>query len=237
MSTTPPRSESRKQSSIDIATLLIAAVASALAAWVTSTFWQGGALWSAAISPVIVAIVKDVLARPADKIKTTTRLVRDRTTGRTEAIEVPVEDDEQGEAPGVPEIGAPTQEHGDVQIYGRSRKRWTVAIVTGLLAFAIAAVVVTVPELVSGSSLGGGGGHSGTTFFGGSSKERDRSDKSDKSKDGKAKPGSTATPTAAPGERPTATPEATASPTPTATASPMPTPSASPEPTTTPPEP
>lgn len=237
MSTSTQRSEPRRQSNIDLTTLLIAAAASAFTAWVTSTFWQGGTLLTAAISPVIVTIVREMLAKPADKLKTTTRLVRDRATGRTEAIEVPVEDDERGEAPGVPEIGTPTQEHGDVRIYGRSRRRWTVAIVTGLLAFAVAAIAFTIPELVSGSSLGGGGGHGGTTFFGGHDKKRDRSNKSDKDKGDNAKPGATTTPTATPGEQPTATPSPEASPTPTTTPTPSATPGASPAPTTAPPAP
>jgi hypothetical protein len=42
---------------LSVSTLLIAAVASAVAAFVTSQVWTGGTLMTAALSPVIVALV------------------------------------------------------------------------------------------------------------------------------------------------------------------------------------
>jgi hypothetical protein len=46
----------------------------------------------------------------------------------------------------------------------RSRPRWRIAVVTGLLAFAIVVGVFTVPDLLAGHSITGNGQQ--TTFFG-----------------------------------------------------------------------
>lgn len=50
------------------------------------------------------------------------------------------------------------------RVYGRKRFRWKVAIVTGLVAFGIAAVALTASELALGGSVGGDGR---TSLFGG----------------------------------------------------------------------
>lgn len=54
------------RSDIDVLTLTIAAIASAAAAFVSSRLWQNGTLVTAALTPVIVALVKEALSRPAD---------------------------------------------------------------------------------------------------------------------------------------------------------------------------
>src|SRR3954470_19608463 len=97
------------QSDLDLATLAIAAVASAAAAFVTSKVWPAGTLWSAAASPVIVALVKESLKRPATKLQT----VRRDLSGRLIREERPVGDPETG----------------PVRIYGRTgvRRHWRVA--------------------------------------------------------------------------------------------------------------
>ena len=48
---------------IELSTLLITAVASACAAYVTSVVWAPGTLASAALTPVLVALIKEALER------------------------------------------------------------------------------------------------------------------------------------------------------------------------------
>ena len=142
-------------------TLLITAIASAAAAYVTSQLWAPGTLAAATFTPVLVALLKELLAKPAEVV---TRAVPVRGVVRSapsagepeelrrdtpEAIEERIA--QLGEAPGVSRP--------------RRRRNWQIAVVTGLLGFLIAAVIITVPELVAGSSAAGGGRD--TTFFGG----------------------------------------------------------------------
>jgi len=64
---TPPSEPAHHhRSDIDVLTLTIAAIASAAAAFVSSRLWQSGTLVTAALTPVIVALVKEALSRPAD---------------------------------------------------------------------------------------------------------------------------------------------------------------------------
>ncbi|MEA2126019.1 MAG: hypothetical protein QOI80_2801 [Solirubrobacteraceae bacterium] len=167
--------EPKRSSDIDLWTLAIAAVASAVAAYVTSQFWAGGTLVSAALTPVIVALVKEALNRPVERVST--------LRAKREA---------------------------------ESKRRWKVALVSAAAAFVLVVAVFTVPELVTGSSIGRGGDHA-TTFFGG--KERKSTRRKHRSK---TAPDATATPTASPKETatpvPTETPAETPSPTPSPTA-------------------
>jgi hypothetical protein len=59
-----------------------------------------------------------------------------------------------------------------VRVYStRGRRlRWRVALITGIAAFAIVALIYTVPELVAGRSVGGSG--RATTLWGGKSSHR-----------------------------------------------------------------
>src|SRR4051794_29114472 len=154
MSTRPTTREDRPvppapSSELDLGTLTIAAVASAAAAFVTSRVWPAGTLWSAAASPIIVALVKESLRRPATRLQTVRRDLGGRMVREERSVGDP--------------------ETGPVRIYGRTgvRRHWKLAVLTGLLAFATVAVIYTVPELVAGRSIGGGADRR-TTFFGGS---------------------------------------------------------------------
>jgi len=141
-------------------TLLITAIASAAAAYVTSQIWAAGTLAAAASTPVLVALLKEMLAKPAAVV---TRAVPVRGVVRStphagepeEARDTPEAIEQRiaqlGEAPG--------------SSRPRRRRNWQIAVVTGLLGFLIAAVIITVPELVAGSSASGGGRD--TTLFGG----------------------------------------------------------------------
>src|SRR3954453_8808782 len=64
----PPPSAAAAGSGIELTTLFLSAVASAAAAYVTSRIWAAGTLFSAAMSPVIVALVKEGLRRPTEKV-------------------------------------------------------------------------------------------------------------------------------------------------------------------------
>ena len=193
---------------LQLSTLAIAALASAAAAFVTSKVWAGGTLWSAAASPVIVALVKEGLNRPASKLQT----VRLERLGSTREVELG-------------ETAPPPPDTGPVRVYSSSvsplrSRRWRIAILTGLLAFVVVAVVYTVPELVAGRSIGGSGNQA-TTLFGGTARKKTTKKASEK-----------ATPT--PAGSATATPSASASPTVTPSASPTVTPTVSATVTVTP---
>jgi hypothetical protein len=219
----PPPQPAPRRSELQPSTLLIAAAASAVAAFVTSQVWPGGALWSSAAFPVIVALVKEALNRPAEKV----RAVRVDRFGRQQAITLPQDVADQMEE------GAPPPVYGPVTVHGRRRrwwpKRWRLAIVTGLLGFAIVAIAFTVPELVAGKSLNG---RDRTTMWGGrpSRSQHESGSSTQATPTATAAPGTTptATPTATPQATPTATPSATPQATPTvapsATPSPAPTP-------------
>ena len=59
------REEERR---LSIRTLAIASLASATAAVLTSQFWAGGTPIAAAVTPVIVALVSEMLHRPSERI-------------------------------------------------------------------------------------------------------------------------------------------------------------------------
>jgi hypothetical protein len=152
----PPRS-----GGIDLATLLITAVASAAAAYTCSKIWAPGTLASAAFTPVLVAIIKEALARP-------TQAVTSAVPMRGVVRNAPPASQQPGEppAPAPPPLDRVAQA-GEVSYHstGRSSRRWRLAIITGLLGFVVCALVFTLPELVTGQSATGGGGS--TTLFGG----------------------------------------------------------------------
>lgn len=196
--------EPKRSSDIDLLTLVIAAVASGVAAYVTSQVWAGGTLISASITPVIVALVKEALNRPVDRV---TSLREART------LEQP-----RSQSPLHPPVEEPP-----VRVYGTSNRRWKVAIVSGLAAFLVVVAVFTVPELVAGKSVGRSG-DSATTFFGGTKRKATKKTKSSPKKQQAPQATGTAAPeetvTQEPEETPTATPSATPTPTASATATP-----------------
>jgi hypothetical protein len=241
--------------SIEIKTLLIAALAAVTAAVVTSFFWSKGTLISTALTPVIVTLTQEILRRPAEKIssgasRATAAPVRgvgvlaavgsrrspeagrfsqqrllERERGQDgvsngagrEKGHVVEEDDRAREAArnGSGENGlaagfvppplddtrsydparsaaggghlgagdtAPATAAGEPAertIYGRGVSRWRIALLTGIAAFAIAAVVLTVSELALGGAVGGEGR---TSLFGGDSGS-ERADGGDGSED------------------------------------------------------
>lgn len=186
---------------LSLTTLVIAAVASAIAAVVTSHFWKGGTVLTAGMTPVIVAIVKEGLQRPiqSDVVRRSATSARRVVAGTAAARTA----DAQRRSPNVGTIPTPPPPRetangsGDVTqgdvllthprrtygggggthrgfpLRGRPLK---IAIVTGLLAFLIAFVVLTVPELLFGGAVSSG--HR-TTFFGGNSSSQTDKKKQD----------------------------------------------------------
>ena len=141
----------------------------------TSHFWHGGTIVTAAITPVIVALAKEVLERQIKSEVVRRPVQRFATTSRTRAAQAPRVREPVGH--GAPPYEPPSRREPEprrleprepgmapFRTYGRPRRRWHVraAIVTGVVAFAIAALVLTVPELLFGGSVAG---HGRTTFF------------------------------------------------------------------------
>ncbi len=155
-----PSQTSTRSGGVDLPTLVVTALASAAAAYVTSIIWAPGTLAAAAFTPVLVALLKELFFRPVEVV---TRAVPVRGVVRSAPPaghpEQPRETPEEIEAR-IAQLGeAPGASRGG------GRRGWQVAVVTGLLGFLVAAVIITVPELASGNSLFGGGRD--TTFFSG----------------------------------------------------------------------
>jgi hypothetical protein len=150
-------------------TLTIASVASATAAAVTSQLWIAGTWVAAAITPVLVALVSEALHRPTERLArawTSDQPALGRRAARPrEAVAPPHGDqllpreDETEVAPLTEPVAA-----GPVRVY----RQPTARAPRRRLALAVAVVVLTAGDLVSGGSIGKGGGR--TTLFGGHGK-------------------------------------------------------------------
>jgi hypothetical protein len=161
---------SRRGSAVDLPTLVVTALASAVAAYVTSKIWAAGTLAAAAFTPVLVALLKEAFAKPVEVV---TRAVPVRgvvrSSGGPEDHELPAAGSisrEAGDVGDTPEaIEARIAQLGEAPGSSRPgrRRAWQVAVVTGLLGFLVAAVIITVPELIAGGSVSGGGRD--TTLF------------------------------------------------------------------------
>jgi hypothetical protein len=176
---------------------VIAAAASAAAAVVVSHIWKDGTVIAAAMTPVIVSIVKELLAKPMEselvkkpvaKIASGSRAVIGTAVptrsggggaeqrGHGDPL-MPDEPSPRTEPRGVRADPAMT-DPGMTQIrtYGRERRRrpvhLKVALITGIVAFAIAAAALTLPELIFGGAISS---HHSTTFFGGGSGKTSKS--------------------------------------------------------------
>jgi hypothetical protein len=173
MASPPPAPPAER--GIDLTTLFLSAVASAAAAYITSKIWAPGTLFSAAMSPVIVALVKEGLRKPTEVVANVVPTVVPAPARWSRA---------SADAPGLVVDGTPephvdpdaphvvlppvvSGETGPVHVYSTRGRllRWRLAVITGLLGFAICVVFYTVPELISGKSIGRGG--EATTLWGG----------------------------------------------------------------------
>ena len=180
-SRTSEREEERRHK---IGTLLVASAASATAAAVTSQLWIAGTWIAAAITPVLVTLISELLNRPTEKI-----VSRALPADRPAPAEPPPLPEAGGAAPSPPaRPGAPPAREAPppreippaapgveppVRIYrqpspGAPRRKIALRAVfaTAGLAFVIAVVTLTVGELIAGDSIGKGDRR--TTFVGGS---------------------------------------------------------------------
>jgi hypothetical protein len=177
----PPRSSQQPQrGGISITTLVIASIASAAAAYVVSRVWGAGTLFGAAATPVIVALVSEALRRPVEKLPPIS-VVRPGGLGAAhEQDREPAPTTPDGAPAGRPQptIVLPHEPPRDPAIVlppdvpppgftaprrtysTTNRHRWRLALVTGLAAFAIVAVVYTISDLASGDAVTGRGSSS-----------------------------------------------------------------------------
>jgi MFS family permease len=143
---------------LSIRTLVIASVASAAAALVTSRFWAPGTAFAAALTPVIISIVSELLHRPAEHVS---RRRASRRAASPASIKPPTYEPPDGRS------GAPETPFGQTtRAHGRRRLHLKLALLTGVLAFAIAAAALTLPELIFGRAATT---NRDTTIFGGDS--------------------------------------------------------------------
>ncbi len=165
--------EKRTHGGLSVKTLLIAGAASAAAALVIPMLWRPGTVFAAAMTPVVVALVSELLRRPVETVSS----VRVRRTARGTAIldPPPEEPFDPLAPPSAEELAVLPEETAPPRAVHRRRpltaRQWKLALATGLVAFAGVAAVVTASELVAGDAVSGGGTR--TTFFGGSQSERD----------------------------------------------------------------
>jgi hypothetical protein len=212
----------RTHSGLSIKTLLIAGAASATAAYLVPMFWRPGTVFAAAMTPVIVTVVSELLNRPADTVSKVSKVASRRTTGGAVVFEEPPP---RSDEPFDPLAPPPTEElealpqtatERAVHRRGLTGRQWRVALITAAIAFAGAVTFVTASELLAGETTGSS--DNPTTFFSRNS-----------NRDSDATPTPTATPSATPEEEeatstPTPTPSATTTATPTPTATPTATP-------------
>jgi uncharacterized membrane protein YvlD (DUF360 family) len=151
---------------LSLQTLVVAALASAVAAIVVSHLWKDGTVIAAAMTPVIVAIVKEMLARPLES-----ELVRKpvQQVGRLASQGMTVPARVAGRGSSETRVLPPTADEParPIKTYARTRRRpvhLKIALITGLVAFLIAAAVLTLPELIFGEAISS---HHSTTLFGG----------------------------------------------------------------------
>jgi hypothetical protein len=186
-----PRTEAHQpREGLQVQTLIIAAIASGIAAVVVSHFWARGTIVASAMTPVVVAIVSELLKKPveSERVRGSVRAVssvnRPRS-GRTPRVMAPP-------APGVDE-GLQQRENGveagPVRVYSsgstkrprgiaatpRRKLHLKIAVITGLIAFLIAAAALTLPELIFGGSVTG---HRSTTYFGGGQSSHEKKSES-----------------------------------------------------------
>ena len=151
-------------SGLRVSTLVIAALTSVITATVVSRLWAPGTVWATAMTPVIIAVVREMLERPARRVSSVASRYYPSPVAKT--ARTVAEPPPEAHAPPPPVPGA---EYSKMRVYRRERaipgRRWKLAIATGLLAAVIAIAAMTLPELVAGRSIVSSSND--TTIFGG----------------------------------------------------------------------
>ena len=148
----PPRTREEERR-LNARTLAIASAASASAAAVTSQLWIAGTWIAAAVTPLIVALVSELLHRPSE------RIARAITSDRP-ALQL----DDPEESPAPRPRPDPDAAPAPVRVYRQpaarpaSRGRFAVRVValTALLGLVIGGAALTAAELIAGQSIGKG---------------------------------------------------------------------------------
>jgi len=177
----PPRTPREEARRLNLRTLVIASAASATAALVTSRLWIAGTWLAAALTPVLVTLVSELLSRPTERLART-------LTSDSPALPDPeaparrVAERLRADAP-VPDPEAPRPD-APVRIYRTEPARpraargtriaFRAVFATAALAFVIGVLALTVPELIAGSSFGKNDGR--TTLFSSKKKDAQRND-------------------------------------------------------------
>lgn len=190
-------SASNDRQGLSVTTLAISSLAALLAAVIVSLFWERGTLIATAVTPVIVALVSEGLAKPADKLEEAASSV----VAKTPLGDVLHDHDgaggtpdelRPGDAPADPALAdaaeKPDPAAAEPTDHGTRNRRIVIALITGVLAFIIAAVVLTGTEMATGGSLGTS---NRTTLFGGSSnkpKEKEDGGQTDQPSDSTGRP-------------------------------------------------
>jgi hypothetical protein len=154
--------QQKKSGGLSPGTLTIASLSSLAAALVVSKIWGGGTLIGAAMTPVIVAIVSEGLRRPATVVATVRETRATRYDPVAEGRAGLREGDLEHARSAMP--AAAVAERRVHRTTGRSgggsgfslrmpRPRVVAAVMTGLVAFAIAGLLLTSSELVLGKSV------------------------------------------------------------------------------------
>jgi hypothetical protein len=202
-----------KSGGLSVSTLLIASASAATAAVVVPLLWEGGGVVAAAITPVIVTLVSESLRHPVTKVQ---EVGVWRRTPQGTAVRQPSGRDFDPLDPQEERLEVDPQRTDDP--FGLrepergggffTRRKVVIALITGAIAFGIAAVVVTAGELTFGDSTK----PSQTRFWGGNQSSTPTPTPT-ATEEGEETP--TPTPTETPSATPTA--EATVTPTPTVT--------------------
>jgi hypothetical protein len=167
----PPRTREEERR-LNARTLAVASAASATAAAVTSQLWIAGTWIAAALTPLLVALVSELLHRPTEKI------ARAMTADRP-ALQL-----DESEAPPAPAPRPDPEGPGaaPVRIYRQptapppSRRKIALGAVavTALLGLLIGAAALTAAELIAGQSFGKS--DSATSLVGGKARGKRSSD-------------------------------------------------------------
>jgi hypothetical protein len=144
---------------LSVTTLMIASLSSLAAALVVSKLWGGGTLFGAAMTPVIVALVSEGLRRPATIVTSVRETRASRYDPVAEGRAGLREGDLERARSTMPAAAAAERRVHRVSGGGGGfslrlpRPRVIAAVVTGLVAFALAGVFLTGSELVLGKSV------------------------------------------------------------------------------------
>jgi hypothetical protein len=151
------RSRQGRNSELSLEALAIASIASLIATIVLSRFGLAGSLTGAALTPVIVTVVKELGRRPANRIVRPLADAPSRLVHRPAGAPPPASGEPPQEPPAAPVAQRPVFRES-----WWSRVRWKPTLAIASIAFAVCVAFFTLPELLLGQSLTS---DRGTTFF------------------------------------------------------------------------